>query len=71
MNPLMGIGLRHPHYQQVPKERPPIRWFEVHSENFFQGGGPVLNSSFDQKILSNQPTRCWIFLLASSATSAS
>ena len=33
---LIGIGLRHPHYQQVLEERPPIGWLEVHSENFFQ-----------------------------------
>jgi uncharacterized protein len=35
-HPLIGVGLRHPHYHQVIKERPPIGWFEVHSENFFQ-----------------------------------
>lgn len=41
MKPFIGIGLRHPHYQQVLEERPPIGWFEVHSENFFQAGGPA------------------------------
>lgn len=35
-NSLIGIGLRHPHYHQVLEELPPIGWFEVHSENFFQ-----------------------------------
>jgi uncharacterized protein (UPF0276 family) len=43
MNPLIGIGLRHPHYQQVLEERPPVGWFEVHSENFFYAGGPALD----------------------------
>ncbi|SFV86860.1 Uncharacterized protein conserved in bacteria, NMA0228-like [hydrothermal vent metagenome] len=31
----VGIGLRHPHLQQVLDERPSIGWFEIHSENFF------------------------------------
>jgi len=26
----------------VRSERPPIRWLEVHSENFFADGGPAL-----------------------------
>ncbi|MDQ2994134.1 MAG: DUF692 domain-containing protein [Pseudomonadota bacterium] len=39
VNQLIGIGLRHPHYQQVLDERPPIGWLEVHSENFFHTGG--------------------------------
>ncbi len=38
----IGIGLRHPHYQQVIDERPPVGWFEVHSENFFHLGGPAI-----------------------------
>lgn len=42
LNTLIGIGLRQPHYQQVLQERPPIGWLEVHSENFFQAGGPAL-----------------------------
>lgn len=36
-----GIGLRHPHYQEIafsPK-RDDIAWLEVHSENFFAFGG--------------------------------
>ncbi len=43
MSRLIGIGLRQPHYQQVILERPSIGWLEVHSENFFQAGGPALN----------------------------
>lgn len=39
LNPLIGIGLRYPHYTQVLEERPSIGWFEVHSENFFSNGG--------------------------------
>ena len=36
-----GIGLRPPHYRQVLDEKPPIAWFEVHSENFFCAGGEM------------------------------
>ena len=39
----IGIGLRHPHYQQVLEEHPPVGWFEVHSENFFHPGGPAVD----------------------------
>ena len=37
-----GIGLRAPHVGQVLAERPPVPWFEVHSENYFADGGPAL-----------------------------
>jgi uncharacterized protein (UPF0276 family) len=37
-----GIGLRAPHVRQVLTERPAVPWFEVHSENYFVDGGPVL-----------------------------
>lgn len=43
MNNLIGIGLRKPHYQQVLAEKPPVSWWEVHSEDFFQGGGPSVD----------------------------
>lgn len=33
-----GIGLRFGHYREVLAEGPPLRWVEVHSENFFDGG---------------------------------
>jgi uncharacterized protein (UPF0276 family) len=39
LNPLIGIGLRHPHYGQALEELPSIGWFEVHSENFLARGG--------------------------------
>jgi len=37
-----GLGLRAPHVRQVLAERPPVPWFEVHSENYFADGGPAL-----------------------------
>ena len=37
-----GIGLRAPHIAEVRASRPPIGWFEVHSENYFVDGGPAL-----------------------------
>lgn len=42
LNRLIGIGLRHPHIQQVLEELPSVGWWEVHSENFFHEGGPSL-----------------------------
>lgn len=39
---LIGLGLRHPHYQEVLSQNPKVAWFEVHSENFFQYGGAAL-----------------------------
>lgn len=35
-----GIGLRAEHYRDVLATRPPVGWFEVHSENYFGAGGP-------------------------------
>ena len=37
-----GVGLRAQHVRHVLAERPPVPWFEVHSENYFVDGGPVL-----------------------------
>src|SRR5262245_30869758 len=37
-----GIGLRFPHVSQVLRERPPVAWLEVHSENYYADGGPAL-----------------------------
>ena len=34
-----GIGLRPPHYAEVLETRPPVAWWEVHSENYFGDGG--------------------------------
>ena len=35
-----GIGLRFAHHRAVVESRPPVAWFEVHSENYM-GGGPT------------------------------
>jgi len=39
-----GIGLRAPHVGYVKAQRPPVAWFEVHSENHFAEGGPAIAS---------------------------
>ncbi len=36
-----GIGLRFRHHRAAAEERPPIAWFEAHSENYFGGGTPL------------------------------
>lgn len=33
-----GVGLRFRHHQMVVDERPPVAWFEVHTENYMGGG---------------------------------
>lgn len=38
----VGIGLRAPHYAQIAERRPRLGFLEVHSENFFGGGGAEL-----------------------------
>ena len=38
-----GIGLRHPHYDQILDEAPALGFVEVHSENFFAEGGAALS----------------------------
>jgi uncharacterized protein (UPF0276 family) len=35
-----GIGLRSRHHEQLLIERPAVGWLEVHTENYFQDGGP-------------------------------
>ena len=40
--PHAGIGLRAPHVREVLETRPPVPWFEIHSENYFADGGPAL-----------------------------
>jgi uncharacterized protein (UPF0276 family) len=37
-----GIGLRAPHVREVLERKPPVAWFEVHSENYFAAGGAAL-----------------------------
>lgn len=34
-----GIGLRHPHYQNILANLPELGWLEVHPENYFGRGG--------------------------------
>lgn len=41
---MSGVGLRGAHVRQVLAERPPISWFEVHSENVFSAGGFPIES---------------------------
>jgi uncharacterized protein (UPF0276 family) len=38
-----GIGLRFAHHRAVIEQRPPLAWFEVHTENYL-GGGPNLRA---------------------------
>ena len=35
----VGIGLRSEHYEDATSAKPPVDWFEVHSENYFGRGG--------------------------------
>jgi uncharacterized protein (UPF0276 family) len=39
-----GIGLRAPHVGHVLGTLPRVAWFEVHSENYFVDGGPMLDA---------------------------
>lgn len=48
----VGIGLRHPYYQEVLDTPPPVGWLEVHPENYF-GGGP--HHKFLEKARENYP----------------
>ncbi|MFM5143359.1 DUF692 domain-containing protein [Aeromonas veronii] len=36
MNPLIGIGLRTPHYDEIRQTLSAVGWLEVHSENYFE-----------------------------------
>ena len=38
----VGIGWRHSHYGGLLEQLPPLDFIEVHSENFFAGGGAAL-----------------------------
>jgi uncharacterized protein len=38
----IGIGLRIPHYEDILREKPPIDWFEIISENYMVDGGRPL-----------------------------
>ncbi|MGH8429713.1 MAG: MNIO family bufferin maturase, partial [Solimonas sp.] len=39
-----GIGLRALQHEALVRERPPIGWIEVHTENYFHDGGPHLRA---------------------------
>jgi uncharacterized protein (UPF0276 family) len=39
---MIGIGWRQPHYEALMRQRPPLDFLEVHSENFFADGGAAL-----------------------------
>ena len=45
-----GVGLRFAHHRAVIEERPPLPWFEVHTENYL-GGGPNLRALEDVRRL--------------------
>jgi uncharacterized protein (UPF0276 family) len=36
-----GAGLRHGHFEEILREKPPFRWFEVINEDFMKFGGYV------------------------------
>lgn len=40
--PALGIGWRHPHYDDLLSQQPALDFIEVHSENFFADGGAAL-----------------------------
>ena len=39
----VGLGWRHPHYAELLERLPAVDFLEVHSENFFGGGGAALS----------------------------
>ena len=49
----VGLGLRQAHYQAVIDRAPSVGWFEVHSENYFNPGGP--NHYFLQRVRDRYP----------------
>jgi uncharacterized protein (UPF0276 family) len=40
--PIVGVGLRQPHYRELLERAPSLAFLEVHSENFFADGGAAL-----------------------------
>ena len=40
---LVGIGWRHPHYEELLRRQPALDFLEVHSENFFARGGAAFS----------------------------
>jgi len=49
----IGIGLRHPHYEDIFRDKPDIDWFEIISENFMMEGGGSLENLY--RILEHYP----------------
>lgn len=49
----IGIGLRIPHYDDIFREKPPIDWFEIISENFMVDGGKPLENL--ERIMADYP----------------
>ena len=49
----IGVGLRQAHYQAVIERSPAVGWFEVHSENYFNPGGP--NHYFLSRVREDYP----------------
>ena len=41
INARAGVGLRFQHHQAVIGRKPPVGWFEVHTENYMGGGAPL------------------------------
>lgn len=39
--PIVGIGLRAPHYRALADRSPAVDFLEAHSENYFGGGAPL------------------------------
>ena len=42
--PMIGVGLRHPHYADALSQKAPVDFIEVHSENFYADGGALLDA---------------------------
>lgn len=49
----IGVGLRKEHYEEILRERAPIDWFEIISENYMVDGGKPLEIL--EKILERYP----------------
>ena len=55
-----GLGLRPCHYSHIEKERPPIPWFEVLTDNYLHDHGPGLKQlEKNSQSLSDDITWCW------------
>ena len=50
-----GIGLRFQHHQAVLDTHPAIGWFEIHPENYFDGGSPL---TYLERVRRDYPLSC-------------